>query len=85
MELELAVIIQETDGSHPEGGHYHQDHVDVGEVAQQKARHKNGEDYYYTSHSGGALFLYLAFQAEVADHLSYLHLLQAMDYIASYE
>ena len=36
MVFQFAIIIEETDHTHPEGGYDHQDHIYVGEVADQQ-------------------------------------------------
>ena len=83
VELELAVIVEETDDSHPEGGHYHQNHIDIPEIAHQQARNQYGEYYYQAAHGGSAGLLHLSLQSEIADGLAYLAALQPVDDHAS--
>ena len=79
MVLELAVVVEEADAAHPGGGHQHQDHVDVGQVAEQQAWDEDAEYYDEAAHGGGADLFHLPFEAEVAHHLADLHSLQAPD------
>ena len=80
VELELAVVIQESDAAHPQRGDNHQYQVYVPEIAHQQARHKCREDYDDASHGGRPFLLHLALQTEIAHVLPYLHHAQAADY-----
>ena len=80
VELELAVVVQESDAAHPQRGDNHQYQVYVPEIAHQQARHKCGEDYDDASHGGSALLLHLSLQTEIAHVLPYLHHAQTADY-----
>ena len=72
-------IKEEADAAHPDGGHEHQDHVDIGKVAHEQAWDEDGEDDYDSSHRRRAGLLHLAFEAEVADGLADLPLLEPVD------
>ena len=81
--LHLEVVVGEAQSAEPHGGHQHQNHVDVGEVAHQQAGEHRGHYYYDATHGGGAGFLHLPLEVEVAHNLSYLHPLQPVDNLAS--
>ena len=80
MEFEFAVVVKKADGSHPEGGRKHEDHVDVGEIPYQQAGHHYREDDDDSAHRGRSFFLHLPLETEVPDLLAYLHALQAADH-----
>ena len=81
--FQFPVVVEEAYCSHPESGHKHEDHVDVGQIAEQQARHEDGKDDDHTSHCRGARFFHLPLQPEIPHHLAHLHPLQAVDYVAS--
>ena len=75
----LDIVVREAYASAPHGGEKEQLHVDVAEVADQQGAHQQRCDDDDAAHGRGALFLHLAFQAEVAYGLADLGLLQAAD------
>ena len=79
----LDVVVKAAEHSEPYGGAYHEKHVDVGQVAEQKARNEYGHDDDDAAHSGGSCLLHLALKAQVAYNLAYLHQLQAVDYASA--
>ncbi|GFI39775.1 hypothetical protein IMSAGC016_01556 [Muribaculaceae bacterium] len=83
MIFKLAVIVKETDRSHPHCCHKHQYHVYVRQVSQQQAWNENGHYDDYSSHGRSAGFLHLSFETEVSYYLAHLHTLQPLDYLVS--
>ena len=77
--FQFAVVVERPDGAHPDGGHEHQDHVYIAQIAQQQAGQEYGENDDDAPHGGCAALLHLAFEAEIAHLLANLHLLEASD------
>ena len=77
---DFKVVVGETETPEPHGGHKHQNHVDVAQVAHQQAGHERRHYDDYAAHSGGACLFHLPLQPEIAHDFAYLHLLQAVDY-----
>ena len=53
----LDVIIQESDQTQPDGGHQHQNDIDVGEIGKKQNRDHDGGQDNDPTHGGGSLFL----------------------------
>ena len=75
----LDVVVGKTESTAPDGGNDHEQHVNVVELAQQQARHQDGNDDDDTAHRGSTLLLQLALKPQVAHNLAHLHELKAVD------
>ena len=82
MARHLYIIVEKSEGAEPESRHDHEQHVDVGEVSHEQARHEDGKNDYDSAHCGSASFLHLSLESEVAHDLTDLHELQPVDYTA---
>ena len=64
------VIIDKADNAQPHGGNEHGDDIYVVQLGKEKRGDDNGGKDEQTAHGGSALFLFLAFESEVADRLA---------------
>ena len=75
----LDIVVQTADEAEPEGRHQHQQHVDVVQPAEEEHGHQHGQQDNDAAHRGGAAFLELAFETEIANLLADLLALQETD------
>ena len=79
---DFQIIVGETQGAEPYGGHQHQNHVDIAQFAYKQTGNYGGQDDDDAPHRRGAGLLHLPLQAEVAHDFADLHLLQPVDDLA---
>ena len=72
----LDIVVRKAHSPAPEGGEKQELYVDAGQIAEQQHRHDNGEQNDDSAHRRRTLLLHLALEAEVADCLPDLLLLQ---------
>ena len=75
----LDIVVGETQGSAPQGAEQQQDHVDVGQVAEQQDAREDGQDDDDAAHRRGPFLLDLPLEAEVAHGFSDLVALEGAD------
>ena len=68
----LDIVVGEAQRSAPKGAEQEQEHIYIGEVAEEQHGRKDGQDDDHAAHGGGAFFLNLALETQVADCLANL-------------
>ncbi len=77
------IVVGEAQRSAPKGAEQEQEHIYIGEVAEEQHSRKDGQDDDDAAHGGGAFLLNLALQAQVADRFANLFALeQGNDFLA---
>ena len=68
----LNVVVNKTQGAKPNGGHKHQQNVNVVQLAEQQGRNQNRGYDYDATHGWRALLLQLTLQTQIAHNLANL-------------